>query len=268
MFEPSMYRIKKEESLLSFLKEKTSLSGREIKRALENGACRFNGKIERFGATKLKIGDKVIFHLPKKVPVGTLKVLYQDPALTLFNKPSGIISAPAKEHYLVHRLDKGTSGVLLMARTVPIRKALEILFKKREVKKIYIALVKGAPRKRQGTIENKLGEKGTCCGQTFYGASPVGRQAITHYKVLQKGKGVSLLELHPETGRTHQLRVHLSELGYPILGDLNYGRGATFPKQVDRLCLHAYQLFFTHPKTDKKVQTTAPLPKLFKNFIV
>jgi 23S rRNA-/tRNA-specific pseudouridylate synthase len=263
-----MYIIKKEESLLSFLKKKTSFANREVKRALENGACRLNGKIERFGSTKLKIRDKVILHLPKKVPMGTWKVLHQDPSLTFFNKPSGIVSAVEKEHYLVHRLDKGTSGVLLMARTVPIKKALEMLFKKREVKKIYIALVKGVPRKEHGTIENKLGKKGTCYGQTFYGASPVGQQAITHYKVLKKGKGGSLLELHPETGRTHQLRVHLSELGYPILGDLKYGRETTFPKQVDRLCLHAYQLSFTHPKTGKKVQVTAPLPKLFKELII
>lgn len=153
-----MFRVKKEGSLLSFIKEKTALSGREIKRALENGACRLNGKIERFGSTKLKIGDKVTFHPPKKVSVGALQVLHQDSSLTLFNKPSGIVSASEKGHYLVHRLDKGTSGVLLMARTLPIKKALETLFKKREVKKIYIALVKGIPRKEQGTIENKLGK--------------------------------------------------------------------------------------------------------------
>lgn len=263
-----MFRVKKEESLLSFLKEKTSLSGREIKRALEDGACRLNGKIERFGSIKLKVGDKLTFHPPKKALIGTLKVLYQDSLLSLFNKPSGIVSAPEKGHYLVHRLDKGTSGVLLMARTVPMKKALETLFKKREVKKIYIALVKGIPRKEQGTIQNKLGKKGTFHGQTLYGASPTGQQAITHYKVLKKGKGISLLELHPETGRTHQLRVHLSELGYPILGDLQYGRDTIFPKEIDRLCLHAYRLSFTHPKTGKNVQSTAPLPKLFKELIV
>lgn len=260
-----MFRVKKEESLLSFLKSKTQLSGREIKRALENGACRLNGKVERFGSVKLKVGDKVIFHLPKKVAVGTLKVLHQDPSLTLFNKPSGVVSAPEKGHHLVHRLDKGTSGVLLMARTISAKKALEILFKKREVKKVYIALVKGALRKEQGTIENKLGKKGAFQGQTVYGAMPNGKRAITHYKVLKKGKKYSLVELHPETGRTHQLRVHLSELGHPILGDLQYGRGSIFPKEIDRLCLHAYRLSFVHPRVDKKIQATAPLPSLFKD---
>ena len=260
-----MFRVKRESSLLAFLKKKTTLSGREIKRALEKGACRLNGKIERFGSIKLKVGDKVTFYPPKKVALGTLKVLHQDPSLTLFNKPSGIVSSPEKGHHLVHRLDKGTSGVLLMARTLSMKKKLEALFKKREVKKVYIALVKGIPRKGQGTIENKLGKKGVFQGQTLYGSSLTGQLAITHYKVLKKGKGFSLLELHPETGRTHQLRVHLSELGHPILGDLQYGRNTLFPKEIDRLSLHAYRLSFTHPKTGKKIQTTAPLPKLFKD---
>lgn len=259
-----MFRVKDEISLLQFLKEKTNLSGREIKRSLDEGACRLNGKIERFGSVKLKIGDKVIFTPPKKVAAGTLKILHQDPSLTLFNKPSGVVSAPERGHHLVHRLDKGTSGVLLMARTLPMKKALELLFKKREVKKVYIALVKGILKRETGTIENKLGKKGSFHGQTLYGSTPTGQKAITHYKVLEKGKGYSLLELHPETGRTHQLRVHLAELGHPILGDLLYGRDVTFPKVIDRLCLHAYRLSFTHPKTGKKIQATAPLPQVFK----
>ena len=259
-----MYRVKKESPLLMFLKEKTDLSGREIKRALESGGCRLNGRLERFASTKLKIGDKLTFRLPKAVPKQTLTILYQDSSLTLFNKPSGITTAPEKGHHLVHRLDKGTSGVLLMARTLPMKKALETLFKKREVKKTYIALIKGTPRKTQGTIENYLTKKGTFHGQTLYGSAPKGQRAVTHWKILKKEKGISLIELHPETGRTHQLRVHLSEMGHPILGDLQYGRDATFPASIDRLCLHAYRLTFLHPKTGKKIQATAPLPTLFK----
>ena len=135
------------------------------------------------------------------------------------------------------------------------------------MKKIYIALVKGVPRKEKGTIENKLGKKGTFHGQTHYGSSPKGQLVITHYKILKKWKGYSLLELHPETGRTHQLRVHLSELGHPILGDLQYGRDTTYPKVIDRLCLHAYRLSFTHSRTGIKIQATAPIPSLFKKLI-
>lgn len=181
-----MYRVKEESSLLTFLKGKTDLSGREIKRALESGGCRLNGKLERFASTKLKEGDKVTFHLPKVLKKETLSILYQDPSLTLFNKPSGVTTAPEVGHHLVHRLDKGTSGVLLMARTLPMKKDLEALFKKREVKKTYIALIKGAPRKDQGTIDNRLSKKGTFHGQTLYGSAPNGQKAITHWKVLEK----------------------------------------------------------------------------------
>lgn len=259
-----MFKIKKGgKSLLSFLKEKTGLSGREIKRALEQGACLLNGKIERFASTKLAAGDALTFRLPKKQPEESYTLLYQDRSLSVFNKPAGLITAPQKGYHLVHRLDKGTSGVLLMARTLPMKKDLETLFRKKTIRKTYIALVKGIPRKLSGTLHNRLGKKGAFHGQTLYGSCPNGKEAITHYKLLKKGKGSALLELQPETGRTHQLRVHLSELGHPILGDLLYGRETSFPKEVDRLYLHAYRLVFLHPATEKRLQVTAPLPKLF-----
>ena len=101
-----------------------------------------------------------------------------------------------------------------------MKKAIEDLFRKREIKKTYLALVKGIPRKKEGTIISNLSKKDSFHGQTLYGSSRAGKEAITHYKLLKKGKGMSLLELQPETGRTHQLRVHLAELGHPVLGDL------------------------------------------------
>ncbi len=258
-----MFVVKVESSLLNFLREKTDLSGRAIKQALEQGACRLNGTIERFASTQLKVGDKVSFRIPKKTAISSLTILRQEPTFTVFNKSSGIVTAAPSGHHLVHRLDKGTSGVLLMARTLPAKKALEIAFKKREVKKVYIALIKGTPRKTEGVIENTLVKKGEFQGQTLYGSDPNGKLAITHWKVLEKRKGYSLIELHPETGRTHQLRVHMAEMEHPILGDLQYGRQVSFPLEVDRLCLHAYRLTFPHPTVGKKVQVTAPLPKLF-----
>lgn len=259
-----MFRVKKPSSLLAFLKEKTSLSGREIKRTLEHGGCRLNGKIERFASTKVVAGDAVSFRKPLILKKEPWKILYQDSSLTLFNKPSGETTQAPSGHHLVHRLDKGTSGVLLMARTPSMKKSLEALFKKREVNKTYIALILGVPRKEEGTIHNLLKKKGAFHGQTLYGSAPTGQKAITHWKVIDKRKGRTLIELHPETGRTHQLRVHMAEMGHPILGDLQYGRMATFPPEIDRLCLHAYRLSFLHPKTGKRIQATAPVPKLFK----
>ncbi|MCB1084665.1 MAG: hypothetical protein KDK60_01030, partial [Chlamydiia bacterium] len=122
-----MFKVQKPTSLLHFLREETGLTGREIKRALEQGACRVNGKIERFASTKLASGDTVTFRLPKKCAEETLTILHEDPAFTIYNKPSGIVTAPAPGHHLVHRLDKGTSGVLLMARTLLMKKELEAL---------------------------------------------------------------------------------------------------------------------------------------------
>ena len=123
-----MDRVTEESSLLTFVKEKTDLSGRDIKRALESGGCRLNGRLERFASTRIKEGDKVTFRLPKILKKRTLSILHQDPSFTFFNKPSGVTSAPEQGHHLIHRLDKGTSGVLLMARTLPMKKALEALF--------------------------------------------------------------------------------------------------------------------------------------------
>ena len=256
-------QVKKACSLLAFLRKETELSGKAIKRALEQGGCLVNGLIERFATIPLQKGDKVSFHLPAKLTQESMTLLYQDPDLEIYNKPSGVTT---QGRYLVHRLDRGTSGVLLMARNSAMQKKLEALFKKREVKKNYIALVKGRLRKEQGVIEKRLAKKGSFHGQSIVGSSPKGVTAITHYKRLKTGKGISLLELVPHTGRTHQLRVHLSEIGHPILGDLQYGRDAHFPVRVSRLCLHAYRLSFLHPKTGKRIQATAPIPRLFKEF--
>ena len=153
-----MYRVKKEGSLLSFLKEKTDLTGREIKRALESGGCQVNGKLERFASTKLKAGDSIFFRTPKGYPKKEMKILFQDSFLTIFNKPSGLVTTPLNRHLLVHRLDKGTSGVLLMARTQELKKALEDLFKKREIKKVYVALtvsMKDLKIKRKDLFQDK-----------------------------------------------------------------------------------------------------------------
>ena len=256
-----MFVVKQSCSLLAFLRKQTDLSGKAIKRMLEQGACRVNDVIERFASTSLQKGDKVSFHPPPTVSQETMTILYEDPDLIIYNKPSGLTT---QGKHLVHRLDKGTSGVLLVARSPSMQKKLEALFKKRKVKKTYITLVKGRLRKEKGVIENKLAKKGTFHGQSIWGSFPNGSLAITHWKCLKKGKCISLVELHPLTGRTHQLRVHLSEMGHPILGDLQYGRNVTFPKEVNRLCLHAYRLSFIHPKTGKRIQATAPVPRLFK----
>jgi len=262
-------------TILTFLKEKLEISGQSVKRAVDQGALRLNGVVERFSSIKLKTGDVLALDQSKfqAKKAFTLPILQEAEGCLLCSKPSGLVSDRevfkkllGRQVYLVHRLDKDTSGVILVATNQKMQKKLEALFKKREVRKVYMALVKGTMRQASGTIDNRLMKKKTYQGQAIWGSTsnPKGLRAITHWKCVRKGNGKSLVQCEPETGRTHQLRVHLSEMGHPILGDVQYGRTVKFPGEIDRLCLHAYRLIFYHPETGKKVQVTAPLPKLFK----
>lgn len=262
-------------TILTFLKEKLEISGQSLKRAIDEGALRLNGVVERFSSVQLQKGDLLAFDSSKLQvkKAFTLPILQEAEGYLLCSKPSGLVTDREvfkkllkRQVYLVHRLDKDTSGVILVATNQKMQKKLEALFKKREVRKVYMALVKGAMRQESGTIDNRLMKKKTYQGQAIWGStsSPKGLRAITHWKCVKKGSGKSLVQCEPETGRTHQLRVHLSEMGHPILGDVHYGRTVKFPREIDRLCLHAYRLIFYHPETGEKVQVTAPLPKLFK----
>ncbi|WP_420420938.1 RluA family pseudouridine synthase [Simkania sp.] len=262
-------------TILSFLKEKLELSGQVLKRAVDQGAVRLNGVVERFSSVKLEKGDFLELNRSKlkEKQEFTLPILLEEEGFLICSKPSGLVTDPevfkkllGRSVFLVHRLDKDTSGVILVATNQKMQKKLEALFKKREVRKVYVALVKGVIRQESGTIDNRLMKKKTYQGQAIWGSTknPKGLRAITHWKCVGKGKGRSLVQCEPETGRTHQLRVHFSEMGHTILGDHHYGREAKFPAEIDRLCLHAYRLIFQHPVTGEKVQATAPIPKLFK----
>lgn len=261
--------------ILAFLKEHLDYSSKVLKNGIDSGALRINKLVERFSTATIKKGDLVTFDESKisHSQSFSLPILYQEENFLLCHKPSGLVTDAKlfKELlspliFLVHRLDKETSGVILIAKKKEMQKKLEILFKKREVQKTYVALVKGNLRKDEGTIENLLIKKSTYQGQSIWGSTKnsKGKRAVTHWKCLKRGKGMSLIQCHPETGRTHQLRVHLSEMGHPILGDYQYGRKVVFPQDIHRLCLHAYQIRFSHPETGKKVQVTAPLPSVFK----
>ena len=170
---------------------------------------------------------------------------------------------------IVHRLDKGTSGVMVVAKNDVAHVALSNQFKAREVTKIYVALVYGAP-KDTGKIDKPIGRSLTD-RKKMSTKTKQGRIAYTAWKVLERfGKYLSWLEINLGTGRTHQIRVHMTDLGYPLVGDAQYGRGG--PHRVpegplrdtlegfDRPALHAWKLSFIHPKTHKEVQFEAPIP--------
>ncbi|HWL92118.1 MAG TPA: RluA family pseudouridine synthase [Phycisphaerae bacterium] len=212
------------------------------------------------------------------------RVAFEDSALLVVEKPSGVVTQPGKKHEhdsllnglfaeygnrlqnlgesrdwgLLHRLDKDTSGLVIVALQNAAFENLLDQFKRRLVKKVYWAIVWGTPAPSQGVIQKPIRE---VVGQRKRAViDREGEQAITAYKVLQQGEGVTLIEARPKTGRLHQIRVHMASKGHPVLGDHEYAGKIELPN-VLRLCLHAAALSFLHPASGHRVEVTAPWPK-------
>ncbi len=161
---------------------------------------------------------------------------------------------------IVHRLDKETSGIMLIAKDQPTFEYLKNLFQTRQVKKTYIALVYGRPKEDRGTIDLTLGKLGTKQTTQLKGKKElVEREAITDYSVLQRFKEYALVEVRPHTGRMHQIRVHLKTIGCPIVGDVLYAKGTPMPAGLNRMFLHAREIEFT-ASDGKRLSLGAPLP--------
>lgn len=283
-YEWRVTRKQREARLLQFLREvcPQAPSVKALKRAIDSKLCRVNGVVRIFSSYALKEGDCVALSPAAFEPVLFPKwsILYEDESLLIINKPPGVVSTiPALREQaacdiasfqLVHRLDKETSGVLMLSKTVQVHKQCLELFKKRKVEKTYLALVDGKVSKEEGTIDNYLGKKSSYEGQTLYGSVPAGKgqRAVTQWRCLARGKGVSLLCCQPLTGRTHQLRVHLAGMGYPILGDCQYAKRFNCPVTPLRNLLHAYLVAFVHPVTGQPIQIKAPIPLDFKGALV
>jgi len=283
----NVWEVTTEESgtkLLTFLKNKLgeTISSRQIKRAIEENLCVVNGITERFSTTQLGTGDRVALHMNRLSKPTTVslfekeRLLFEDGFLLIYNKPGGVASddpefLKALRRYcptliLIHRLDRDTTGALLFSKNSAVQANLITLFKQHLVKKEYLALVDGIPKKKMGVIDNFLGEKHRRQGEVSWGKVAVdkGVRAITEWKCLSTGSHASLLRCIPKTGRTHQIRVHLSEMGHPLLGDFQYGRTFQCPYRPARHLLHAYTLSFPHPCTTKQVSVSAPLPEDFE----
>jgi 23S rRNA pseudouridine955/2504/2580 synthase len=261
--------------LLAFLREKNkdASSVKSLKRAIDAKRCTVNGKIEIFASHPLKEGDVVVLDYGPQDRM-VLPVLYEDEDLFIVDKPAGLTCenryfAPLlpKRAALIHRLDKETSGIVMLGKNEEILAQMIALFRDRAVHKQYLALVDGCPAEGQGTIENILRKKASLTsGQVFFEATKgKGVAAITNWKRLAGAQEASLLLCEPVTGRTHQLRVHLSGMGHPILGDLQYGKRFRSRLRPRRQLLHAYTLSFIHPKTQKPVRVEAPIPPDFQD---
>ncbi len=262
--------------LLPFLREHVPQypSVKALKKAIESRSCTVNGNIVTFSTHLLGKGDRIVFEMEGAVS-SKLEVLYEDDAIVALNKPAGLVcenehfhKALPKEYgktLLVHRLDKDTSGVILLAKDLMIKEKMIALFQKKEVVKKYVAIVHGHVEKDSGKEESYLAARSFTPGQTSYGSSKneQGKHALTYWKVLCREKSSSLLLCEPITGRTHQLRVHLAEMGHPIMGDLQYGKRAQAPVLAKRQLLHAYSLQFPHPLHSSMVSFSSPLPEDF-----
>jgi 23S rRNA pseudouridine955/2504/2580 synthase len=268
-------------SLLTFLKEKCKglSSIKKLKKAIDGKFCKVNGKVEFFSSHLLRTGDliELDWHsFESKAHPQKMDILFEDADFAIVNKPAGIVSTDVsfqsllkKNWKLAHRLDKDTSGLVLMTKTKRAEEPAKQLFSQKRIHKIYIALVDGIIKGKQGTIDNFLGKKGGYQGQTLYGKvdPSKGVRAVTRWKCIGQGKKSSVLLCDLITGRTHQIRVHLSEMGHPILGDHQYGHRFSCDVVLPRHLLHAWRLSFKHPFTEQEVRAEAPLPADFQEVL-
>lgn len=271
--------------LLPFLQQKLAsqaLSAKAIKKLLDNKRCSVNGRCERFASFPLGLGDTVSLELDlsrasSPTPVfDPQRVLLEDDALLIYNKPSGVNSEDPRflkslkrdlpYLALAHRLDRDTSGVLVLVKTSGAEKKMRQAFEKHLIKKTYLAIVDGDPVRSYGRIENYLGEIRRTQGQVYWGVVPEekGQIAITEWTCEQRGNNAALILCVPKTGRTHQIRVHLNSLGHPILGDFQYGKSFRCPYRPRFHLLHAETLILPHPTTGKMLSISAPLPEHFE----
>ena len=263
------------------------VSRAQLQRLIKSGAVLVNGQVSK-PAYRAEPGDQVTVVLPEE-PEGAvqpepipLAVVYEDEHLLAVDKPAGMVVHPASGHAsgtlvnallaycpqvaetgeleragIVHRLDKDTSGLILVAKDPETQRGLQRQFKRRQVRKTYLALVEGQVQPREGLIEVPVGRDKRARKQMA--ATRTGRPAVTQYRVREVFRDHTLLEVRPHTGRTHQIRVHMAWMGYPLVGDKVYGRRRQ-PLLPQRHFLHAFELCFEHPTSGQAMTLTAPLP--------
>jgi 23S rRNA pseudouridine1911/1915/1917 synthase len=266
-----------------------------IQRMLDEGNILVNGKKVK-ASYKLQVGDKIIIEEPEikestiepeNIP---LDIIYEDNDILVVNKQKGLVVHPGNGNLtgtlvnaimayckdslsgiggeirpgIVHRIDKDTSGLLIIAKNDKAHINVSEQIKNHEVKKTYIALVRGVIKENEATINMPISR--STKDRTKMAVDKNGKNAVTHFKVLERFDGYTLLKVNIETGRTHQIRVHLAEIGYPIVGDTVYSNGKN-PFGVEGQMLHSFRLEFKHPITGKDMNLEAPLPQYFKDVL-
>lgn len=261
----------------------------QVQKLIAAGAVRVDGLVPK-GGMALREGQTIeVDTLAAQRPAGVeaepipLDVLYEDDHVLVINKPPGLVVHPAPGNWrgtlvsallhhwhgprpgldpsrpgIVHRLDKDTSGVLVIAKDAATLADLGAQFRNREVEKQYIAFVWGRVRSARGEIRQPIGRNPV--HRTRMAVRHGGREAVTTFEVVERFDEMTLLRLFPRTGRTHQLRVHLAAIGHPIVGDGVYGRARSRSVLIRRQALHAERITVRHPVTGARMTFTAPLP--------
>ena len=281
----------------SYLAQKENISRVTVQRLLEKGNILVNGKKVKPSykvqeQDKIEIEKEEVKEIPLKAQNIPISVIYEDKDMLIVNKPKGMVVHPANGNPdgtlvnavmaickdslsgiggeirpgIVHRLDKNTSGAVIIAKNDNTHIALSNMLKNHEIKKTYIALVRGIVKENEATINMPIAR--STSDRKKMAVARNGKEAITHFKVLERfpNEGITLLEIKIETGRTHQIRVHLSNIGYPVLGDDVYSNGKN-RWGIKGQCLHAKSLEFNHPITGKHMYIEAPLPEYLNQII-
>lgn len=276
-------------------KLKNDISRTMIQKLIEEGNILVNGKSKKI-SYKVQLGDEIELNIPKakeielkaeNIPV---EVVYEDDDIIVVNKPKGMVVHPANGNPdgtlvnaimamckdslsgiggeirpgIVHRLDKDTSGLLIVAKNDTAHINMSNQIKNREVKKIYIALVRGVVSENEATINMPIGR--STKDRKKMAVRKDGKEAVTHFKVLRRYRKYTLLEVKIDTGRTHQIRVHMSEIGHPVVGDMVYSNGKN-EFGIEGQMLHAKSLDFKHPITGKQMHLEAELPEYFEKVL-
>ena len=279
------------ERIDSFLSGKTDFTRTRIQQLIKDRNITVNGKPTK-SSYKIEENDEIAIEVPEaetteiKPENIEIDIVYEDSDIAVINKQAGLVVHPAHGHYsgtlvnallyhikdlsgingeirpgIVHRLDKDTSGLIVIAKNDKVHAALTEMFQEKKIRKTYLAILKGKLNKSEGKIVTQIGrDKNDRKKMTVIDDAAKGKNAITNYRVISQNNLFTLVKVNIETGRTHQIRVHMRHLGYPILGDSVYGRKDNEKRQM----LHAYKLEFIHPITGRQMEFIGEIPEDFQ----
>lgn len=278
-----------------FLADSQDLTRSFLQKILKDGEVAVNGKSVKANY-RLRKGDRIEFEIPEAVEPDIvaedipLSILYEDADVLVVDKPKGMVVHPAAGHYsqtlvnavmyhckgelsgingvlrpgIVHRIDRDTTGSIIICKNDMAHNEIARQLKEHSINRRYRAIVTGVLKDEEGTIEGAIGRDKKDRKKMAITAD--GKPAVTHYRVLQRFKHYTYVECVLETGRTHQIRVHMASIGHPLLGDEVYGRKSDKYK-CEGQCLHAMTLGFHHPRTGEYIEVNAPLPPYFEHLL-